>query len=261
MSARLYPPTRPQLISEVLDTAFKIFSVSLLKTLPYGMLITLAGQLANIYNLVTGRLVRRMFPQDVTGWVLYAAGMFLTLTLWAALVLRQRAMAEAVPVSMAAELAAALRRVPALAVLTILNLVVVAVGMVLLVIPGLYLLVALWMSVPLLILEGSGPIDAMNSSWRLVRGNWWRACAILLVMIAVYFVFIILGIVIVAMAVQLERGADIAVVTATSTVFAISLGAFIGPFVAAVMLAMLGDLQARCAAIAEIPAGDRPCAG
>jgi hypothetical protein len=255
MSERLYPPARPQLISEVLDTAFKIFSVSLLKTLPYGMLITLAGQVVNIYNLVTGRLVRRVFPQDATGWVLYAVGVVLTLTLWAALVLRQRAIAAGAPVAMPAELALALRRVPALVALTLLNMLVVGVGVVLLVIPGLYLLVALWMALPLLILEGSGPIAAMQSSLRLVRGNWWRAFAMLLVMIAIYFVFIVLGIFIVAMAVQLERGADIAVVTATSTVFAISLGAFIGPLFAAVMLAVLGDLQVRRAATANVASG------
>jgi membrane-anchored glycerophosphoryl diester phosphodiesterase (GDPDase) len=156
---------------------------------------------------------------------------------------------------MPAELAIALRRVPALAVLMILNMIVVGVGVLLLVIPGLYLLVALWMAMPLLILEGSGPIDAMKSSLRLVRGNWWRTLAMLLVMIAIYFVFIVLGIFIVAMAVQLERGADIAVVTATSTVFAISLGAFIGPLFAAVMLAVLGDLQVRRAATADVPGG------
>src|ERR1700726_1188461 len=128
MSERLYPPTRPQLISEVLDTAFKIFSVSLLKTLPYGMLIPLAGQVVNIYNLVTGRLVHRVFPQDATGWVLYAVGVVLTLTLWAALVLRQRSIAAGAQVAMPAELALALRRAPALVALTLLNMLVVGAG-------------------------------------------------------------------------------------------------------------------------------------
>ncbi|HSY07840.1 MAG TPA: hypothetical protein VK820_04815 [Steroidobacteraceae bacterium] len=251
MSARLYPPARPQLISEVLDTAFKIFSVSLLKTLPYSMLITLAGELVHIYNLVTGRLMRRILPRDATGWLLYAASMLLTLTLWAALVLRQRAVAEGAPVAVPAELAIALRRLPALVALTILNILAVAVGTLLLVIPGLYLLVALWMTVPLVILGGGGPIAAMKSSLRLVRGHWWRAFAMLLVMFAMYFVFTVLGIIIVAMVVQLERGADIAVVTATSTVFAISLAAFIAPLFSAVMLAVLGDLQARRAAVAD----------
>jgi hypothetical protein len=255
MSARLYPPTRPQLISEVLDTAFKIFSVSLLKTVPYGMLITLAGQLVNIYHLLSGRPVRRVLPQDPTGWVLYTISMILTLTLWAALILRQRAIAQGAPVRMQAELAVAVRRVAALAALTILEVLLVGIGTALLIIPGLYLLIALWMAVPLLVLESTGPIDAMKSSLRLMRGNWWRAFAIFLVTIAIYFVFILLGIVFAAMVVQLERGADLAVVTATSTVFVISLGAFSAPFIAAVMLATLGDLQAREAAIAEFQTG------
>jgi hypothetical protein len=256
MPARLYPPTRPQLISEVLDTAFKIFSVSLLKALPYGMLMTLAGQLVSIYNLVTGHLARRVFPQDATGWALYAVSMILTLTLWTALILRQRAIAQAAPVSMAAELAAALYKFPQLLLLTILNVLICAVATLLLVIPGLYLLIALWLAAPLLILEGKGPIAAMLSSAELVRGNWWRTLAMFLVMIAIYLVFIVLGIIVVALIVELERGADVAVVTATSTVFAISLGAFIGPFFAAVMLAVLGDLQVRHAALTRVAAAD-----
>jgi len=251
MSARLYPPPRPQLISEVLDTAFKIFSASLLKALPYGMLITLAGQLVNIYSLVTGRRVRRLFPQDPTGWVLYALGMILTLTLWAALILRQRAIAQGAPVALQAELAIAVRRLPALALVSIFNVIAVGVGIVLLVIPGVYFLIALWMAVPVLVLESTGPVDAIKSSLRLVRGHWWRTFAIFLVTIAIYFVFVVLGIVVAAMVVQLERGADVAVVTATSTVFIISLGAFSVPFIAAMTLAVLGDLAARRAALAD----------
>lgn len=251
MSARLYPPPRPQLISEVLDTAFKIFSASLLKVLPYGMLITLAGQLVNIYNLVTGRLVRRLFPQDPTGWVLYALGMILTLTLWAALILRQRAIAQGAPVAMQAEIAAAVRRLPVLVLVAIFNVIAVGVGFVLLVIPGVYLLIALWMAVPVLVLENTGPVDAVKSSLRLVHGHWWRTFAILLVTIAIYIVFVVLGVVALAMVVQLERGADVAVVTATSTVLVISLGAFSVPFMAAITLAVLGDLAARHAAVAD----------
>jgi hypothetical protein len=125
-----------------------------------------------------------------------------------------------------------------------------------LVIPGLYLLIALWLAAPLLILEGKGPIAAMLSSAELVRGNWWRTLAMFLVMIAIYLVFIVLGIIVVALIVELERGADVAVVTATSTVFAISLGAFIGPFFAAVMLAVLGDLQVRHAALTRVAAAE-----
>jgi hypothetical protein len=246
---QLYPPVRAQTIGEVLDTAFKIFSTSLLKALPYGMLITLAGQLVNIYNLATGRLVRRVLPQDRPGWVLYGVSVILTLTLWAALILRQRDILAGKPVSMWAEIAAAVRRLPALVAVTTLSVFAVGIGAVLLVIPGVYLLIALWMSVPALLLENRGPIDAINSSLRLMRGYWWRTFAIFLVTAAIYFVFVLFGVVFAAIVVQFERGADIAVVTATSTVFIISLGAFSAPFIAAIMLAVLGDLQVRRAAL------------
>jgi len=245
MSTHLYPPLRPQSIPEVLDNAFKIFSRSLLKVLPYGMLMTLVGQLGNIYNLASGRPMRRFLPRDPTSWLLYVLSLLLSLALWAALLLRQRAIAEGAPVSMRAELATVLQRLPALMALTALNALVIVGGAILLIVPALYLVIALLPSAPALVLDNKGPIDALKYSLHLVRHNWWRALAILAVMIVIVFVFYVLGGVFAAIAVQFERGADIAVVTATSTVFIISLGAFSAPFIAAVMLALLGDLKAR----------------
>ena len=113
---QLYPPQRAQSIPEVLDTAFKLFSTSLLKVLPYGMLGTLAGQLGNIYNLATGRPLQRFLPRDPASWVVLAMSLALSMALWAAMLLRQRAISQAAPVSMPAELNSVARRLPALAV-------------------------------------------------------------------------------------------------------------------------------------------------
>ena len=55
MSSILYPPARPQSIGEVLDSAFRIFKVTLLRCLPYGVLATVANQLQNIYLIMSGR--------------------------------------------------------------------------------------------------------------------------------------------------------------------------------------------------------------
>ena len=46
MSLVLYPPARPQSIGEVIDTAFRIFKATLLRSLPYSVLATVAGFLA-----------------------------------------------------------------------------------------------------------------------------------------------------------------------------------------------------------------------
>ena len=47
----------------------------------------------------------------------------------------------------------------------------VAIGFVLIVIPGLILLTFWSVGAPAIVVEGTGPIDAFGRSWRLVRGN------------------------------------------------------------------------------------------
>jgi len=251
MSKRLYPPVRPQSIGEVLDTAFQILAASLFKTLPYGVLTILAGQLENIYNLTTGRPMRRFAPRDLPSAIMYAVSVIALLTLWAAMLLRQRAVAQAEPTSIRTELSRALRSLPALVPMMILNALAVFFGLVLFVVPGLYLLVALSMAVPALVLEGKGPIAAIKYSLQLVRGNWWRIAATFLVTFAIVLVFYFLVLVLAVIAVQFARGADVALVSAASTVFVVALSAFSIPCFAAMTLAVFGDLQARRAAVAS----------
>ncbi len=74
MPSVLYPPSRPQAIGEVLDSAFRIFKATLLKSLPYSVLATVAGQLQNIYVIVTGRDLRPFSNSDPGYWAVYVLG-------------------------------------------------------------------------------------------------------------------------------------------------------------------------------------------
>lgn len=253
MSTPLYPPSRPQSIGEVLDTTFKLLGVSLVKTLPYGVLMTLAGQLGNIDNLLAGRHARIFVPRDPATWLLWTVSMVLSLTLWAALILRQRAIAQAFPVSMRAEFATVLRRLPSLILLGILLFTALCVGTLLLIVPGVYLAIALSMATPALVLAGKSPVDAMKYSLELIRGHWWRTLGIFLVTAVILAAFYILAIVVTVILVRFARGADVALVTAATTVLVIALGAFANPCVTAMVLAVFGDLEARRAASAASP--------
>ena len=59
--------------------------------------------------------------------------------------------------------------------------IVVAVGFLLLVIPGLIFLVFLSVSEPALIVENRRGTEAMSRSWNLVRGHFWHALVVILV--------------------------------------------------------------------------------
>lgn len=66
----------------------------------------------------------------------------------------------------------------------------VAVGAVLLVVPGIFLYVAWSLAVPAVVLERAGPITALRRSMALVRGSWWRVLGILVV---VYLIRLVLA--------------------------------------------------------------------
>jgi hypothetical protein len=75
----------------------------------------------------------------------------------------------------------ALRRLPAVVLLTILSGFMVGLGSILCVVPGIYLYVAFSVAVPVLLVEGAGPSRALGRSRELVRGRWWGACGVAVV--------------------------------------------------------------------------------
>lgn len=245
MSAPLYPPTRPRSIGEVLDAGFRIFNVSWVRCLPYGVLAMLGGQLANLYDIVTGRPLGRFGDGDPVWWVLYAIGAIFTLGVWNALMVRQSAIAAGQPTSVRQEARIALKRLPVVVALLILWLVAIAVGLAVLVIPGLYLSVALVFAWPALVLQEMSVGEAMRYSLRLSRRNWWRVTFIFTVALAVLFVFCAVGLVFALIAAPVAGSADVAVVTAISTTVLAAMGAFAEPFLCALLLATFGDLQVR----------------
>ncbi len=249
MPQRLYPPARPQSIGATLDTAFQIFGVSLLRVLPYGILLALSARLADLYNLASGRGIGRLARHDLQWWLLYLLSVVLQLLLWAALLLRQRAVAQDEHSSMRTELTLALRRLPALFGMLALALLAVAGGMLCLVLPGVYLGGAFAMAQPALVLEGRRPLDALKFSVQLVRGSWWRTVLIFVVAMVIVFVFYVLAIVILGILYQFTRRADVAIVGATAVVLVSTLSVFSFPFIGATVLAVFGDLQARQAAV------------
>lgn len=56
----------------------------------------------------------------------------------------------------------------------------VAAGLVLFIIPGVWLAISLSMITPVIALERAGPVEAMRRSFSLVRGRWWQTFGFLL---------------------------------------------------------------------------------
>jgi hypothetical protein len=247
MPPDLYPPPRPQSIGEVLDAAFRIYKATLLRCLPYGALAMVAGQIPNIFDLATGRPLRQFGGGEPVWWVLFGLGTVLTLLLWNAMLLRQMRLLQKQAVSFGADLREGVRYLPALVLALLLSALALAAGFALLLVPGLYLLVALSFVWPAVLLARQRPAQALAYSVRLVRGQWWRTLLIYTVGFVIAPVFALLALVLAALVLPFAgAGAgDVAVVTAFWRVIAAGVGAVAAPFYSALMLALFADLQAR----------------
>jgi hypothetical protein len=80
----------------------------------------------------------------------------------------------------------------------------VAIGLVLIIVPGLILLTIWSVGAPAIVAEGAGPIEAFGRSWSLVKGNAWSVFGSLLV---VLLIVIAIGVVLAVIANPIGDGA------------------------------------------------------
>jgi uncharacterized membrane protein len=80
-------------------------------------------------------------------------------------------------------------------VTTILQFILISIGFLLLILPGIYLIVGYTMTIPLIIAKGVSPWQAMEMSRKAVHKIWWKVMGIYCIMVLIFMVsFIPLGI-------------------------------------------------------------------
>jgi hypothetical protein len=138
-------------VSDLLQTAAGLFRASLLKCLPLAMIAMLGASLPNIYWNATGHPVSLFGPYDTNFRVLSLVGIAIASWLFGAMMLRQRAVVLGAPLLLGAELQASLSRLPVVLVGTLLAVVSVNLGLLLLLVPGLYLVVCYLVLLPVIL--------------------------------------------------------------------------------------------------------------
>ena len=258
MSSSFYPPTRPSSVGEVLDLAFRIFKVTLIRALPYGIVAVIAQQISSLHNF--GSVPPAPFANPLIGGTCFVLGPLLALLAWSSMLLCQQSIVEHRPTSARVELGAAVRRMMAFVPATLLFLAVVAgdfavlwalppayhaQARIVLLVVSLYLAILLSCTWPAVFCGGLGPVAALRHSVRLVWGNWWRVTLVYMVSVVIVLVIaIVLGALIAALVSSLGVGVPVM----TSVVYAEvanALGAFMAPFAGALLLAVYGDLRVR----------------
>jgi hypothetical protein len=270
----LYPPARAQTIGEVLKTGGQIFRLSFAGALPYGVIVAICSNLANLRNLSSGLPLQSFDSTDPVWWAWNVAGSILVLLFCSALILRQKAVAAGERGNLVAEMrqsAVLLSRLIVCVALStvaisfallpfamalpmtglnpsLTNLATANVGSLLLLIPlslpGAWLSLGLFFAAPLLVVKKLGPIDAMRHSFRLLRGNWWRTSVLSAALLGVLLLMVVLVAILAAVAVM-AGVSDLKTVTTLGVPLGIVFGAISVPWCGAVVLAMMGDLLVR----------------
>jgi hypothetical protein len=126
--------------------------------------------------------------------------------------------------------------------LALLSGVLLTIGFILLVIPGIFLTVSWIVAVPVLMFEGTGGFGALRRSYDLVQGRWWATFgALLLGIICIVGISIVLGLILHSAA-STNHVSVILVVSGISRI----IGAIVSyPIVATIAAVVYFDLRAR----------------
>lgn len=240
--------TGPRSIGQVLDSIFKLFRASFGALLPFAIVGGLVGLIPLGYLFLSGAF---QAPQPtappVIGlgyWVSVLVTMPVTFIVFGAAIARGEAVAQGRSMSAGAAVGVAAARVVTLIVAGICFMLAVALGIVLLVIPGLILMVSLYMFLPAIMLDDKGAIESLKFSHGLVWGNWWRTATIATIaLVIVYVLFTIVGVA--AGLLFMAVGVDAVTAFLVQVITMMVGGVILTPFFIAVYLEIYRDLKVR----------------
>jgi hypothetical protein len=112
-------------------------------------------------------------PPEIDGWVwpMYLAFFLAVALVWGVVYLTANRAVEERPAPLGDRLVSAATRLPALLVTAALMWLVSAIGLVLLVFPGIYLFHRLVLAYPACVIDRKGPLGSLKAGWRASRGS------------------------------------------------------------------------------------------
>ncbi|MEO8314358.1 MAG: hypothetical protein ABI645_06135 [Pseudomonadota bacterium] len=249
-------PNAPQSIGGVLDHGLRLYRHAVVPCIPLALVASILSAFPALWLSLH---MEGISPTDTRALLsIYASpaiwGTFLLVLLplcviYGALFARIDAIARGEQSTLGAALGVGLRRTPAILGVGILFMLMIFVGMCLLLIPGIYLWGVFQFAIAAAVLERAGVFGSLGISFRLVKGNWWRANAIMFIAFVIMFVLIVVIGIIVGIAVAMggipRPGAlstgQMLIQQGLSSV----LNLFVMSFLPCVMLSVYYDLKLR----------------
>ena len=262
----LFPPDGPQSVSQVLDTGFRIFKVSLVRCLLFGAMAMIAGQLPNIYSLARGEPFGGYLHGDPITIGLALLGGAIAVYFSGVMLIRQREVAQGSRRAIRVELAEGLRRMPALLGVTVASLAVLAIvpallffsermppgarmpmtiASAVLALPVVWLLPGLSMAVVVAVLTRSDVLASLKQGIWLAYRSWWRTMLTFVVWAILLVVLNLVAVILLMLSLQVFGASDVITLSAATPVVFVALRALGLPFLVAILLAVYGELIVR----------------
>jgi hypothetical protein len=246
----------PQDLGRTLDNGFAIYRASVKPLLLLSFLTAAIINLPSVINYAlvgfggatTGAMTIVTSVIPLVGVVLYLAG-------YVGLVVSQDAIARGAEMPALGEaFNVGFRRLWPVILMALALMLLVMIGFVLLVVPGVILSVSLGFGIYLVALDGAGPLEALQRSHKLVWGQWWRTMVVITVAVLLYGLPLMLigGIVgfTMAMGEGISASGDspaekLATLTLAMAAVQIVTSGLLMPLMNGFMLAQLNDLKLR----------------
>jgi len=187
---------RPMGIGEILSTAFQLYrrhwrtllAIAAVVVVPFTLLQYLIGDQVRIRGEETAKTVNGVVVVETSSWAVGIAGLVTALAGLVMFLVLTGAITRAVAAEVAGEDPSVeqsyrfgFHRFWSVLLVSVLVGLATVAGLILFIIPGIYIGVRLAVSIEALVVEGRRGTQAMGRSWELVGGHWWHAFGTLLV--------------------------------------------------------------------------------
>jgi hypothetical protein len=248
-------PTAPRSVGGVLDDALRLYRRALTGCFPLVLGATLVMMVPGLLFATKLQLLVTGDPQAILAlvrspaiWLGCLAIAFVVLAVYGALFVQIDAIAHGKRLSAAAALGTGLRRaLPTIGVGILFSLMTMT-GLVLLVIPGIYLWGVYQLAFIPVVIERAGVIESLAISRRLVHGHWWHANTIFSVAFVIMYIALITIALIAALGTGFgvaSAGGDFTRALVIEQLFSSVLNLLVLPFLPSILLAVYYDLKLR----------------
>lgn len=185
--------THKQSVGEVIANSFKLWLYSFKQIAPLSFVFNVLMALPLFLFVQLNTLDIHKYISTIEKYaVFYTIFVFIPFYIYAVLLHRMRNVVEQQPLNLFRDLLFGLKRLPLAIIAFFMAAVIIIIGYILFVIPGVILSFSLAFFVPLVILDPTVTyrhlFKSLATSWNLVSGNWWRTAVTFLVPIFIFFI-------------------------------------------------------------------------